>query len=176
MSDVKLPTVDREIAAQETDNWREYYAYNAYLATKYQGEVIDNTELQLLKENAFRGFRIPISDLLQITDIIKEYNAVPEHAEKINSVRVYLARPTADPAQNADVHVYLVPIVGGNPIANPLETIVRPDDNNNYGRDLLRLSNGAGTIYNFSTPCPKQCDTNSRLYSLTNPAELTKEL
>lgn len=168
MSESRFPQTDPQVAAQQTDNWREYYAYTAYAATHFDGNIpVDSPEYKQLKDEAFRGFRLPVSDLRQILKNIDEYNNDQTNEEAINSVRVYLARDVRDPALPADPHVYLVPVVGGEEIPNPLQQMVRVS-RQQYGSDLLKLNDGTAPVYNFSTPCPKQCDTASILFSLSN--------
>lgn len=153
----KIPTVPVEKAIQLTTNWRSFYA------------KIYNDSTQNLKKidpdgkDVFRGFRIPLDDLVQLVEIAKKYNS--ENSEKINSVRAYLVKDTDDVTRLGDIHIILVPVVGGKEIDPfPLKGLAP------YGRDLLEMEDAAeGTtdsvIYDFSTPCPTECDTESELYS-----------
>lgn len=153
----KLPTVPVQKAIELTSNWRSFYAQ------------IYNDSTQNLKKidpdgkDVFRGFRIPLDDLEQIMEVTRKFNS--ENEEKINSVRAYLVKDTEDVTRLGDIHIILVPVVGGKEIEPfPLQSVAP------HGRDLLQLENQTldteeSVIYDFTTPCPTQCDPESELYS-----------
>lgn len=89
----------------------------------------------------FRGFHIPVADL---ETLLKE-------AGDIDGVRAYFALQTPfdplTPDVDKDIHIYLVPV----------------KDN----IDICEDPNGNSNVCDFTTPCPKICDTSSPLYSLT---------
>lgn len=92
--------------------------------------------------DAFRGFWIPINDLKSITDMA--------NSGGINGARIYLAKGTdTDPDL---IHVFIVP------------TVPEVDGNDQpFDADIWEI-NGVSTIYDFTTPCPAQCDLTSPLY------------
>jgi hypothetical protein len=95
---------------------------------------------QVDNKNIFRGFHIPVADL---TTLLSE-------AGEIDGVRAYFALenpfdPTTPDAPN-DIHVYLVPV----------------KDN----IDIVEDREGNSFVCDFTTPCPKICDTSSVLYDL----------
>lgn len=149
-----LNTVEPKEAARQTDAWRTYYAYEEFIVSEVTNPppypIIKNQPLfKDFKEDAFRGFKIPLKSLEELMEVINQYNAdVPE---KIGAVRMYVARTQDDPTNtNAMLHTYLVPVIGGN------------DDDS--GHDMIMLD-GSSCIFDFSTPCPKQCDVTSILYA-----------
>lgn len=156
----KLPTIPVEQAIQLTTNWRLFYA------DIYNDSVKINKKIDPDGQEVFRGFRIPIEDLEQLLEVAKSFNA--DHSEKINSVRAYLVKDSQDPKQLSDIHIILVPVVGGKEI-DPFPA--RGDVQ--YGNDLLQIKDGTAeahrsVIFDFTTPCPTQCDTDSVLYSSQN--------
>lgn len=153
----KLPTVPVQKAIELTSNWRSFYA-----------EIYNDSTQNLKKidpdgKDVFRGFRIPLDDLEQIMEVARKFNS--ENQEKINSVRAYLVKDTEDVTRLGDIHIILVPVVGGKEIEPfPLQSVAP------HGRDLLQLENQTldteeSVIYDFTTPCPTQCDPESELYS-----------
>lgn len=152
-----FPTLTTEQAQKLTANWRNYYAsiYN----DGNSGPDIDPNGNEV-----FRGFRIPLEDLEQILETIHQYNAKEQHETKINSIRAYLAKDTEDTTRKDDIHILLVPVVGGRKINPPLH------QGETFGSDLLEtIDEHSGStnyqIFNFTTPCPTECDTKSKLYS-----------
>lgn len=155
----RFPTLPVEQARKLTANWRNYYVkiYN-------DGDAIpdldpDGTEV-------FRGFRIPLDDLRQILETVDKFNDDPENEVKINSIRTYIAKDSDEVTRRDDIHLLLVPVVGGEEILPPLHNGNFPK----FGRDLLETrdkQNGqlSSQIFNFTTPCPTECDTDSKLYS-----------
>ena len=90
----------------------------------------------------FRGFHIPVADLRTLL----------EEAGDIDAVRAYFALENPynplvpGPAQANDIHIYLVPV----------------KDN----VDICEDPEGNSNVCDFTTPCPKICDTSSPLFSL----------
>jgi hypothetical protein len=147
-----------EVAAEQTKNWRQYYAEGAYLLQDPPG-VIPKSEFE---QNAFRGFRIPLESLIALKDVIERYNENPNMGQgKIDSVRVYLAKrsPAEKPPSDEDIHIFMTPIVEGGAECPPGQK---------FGRDLLYFrpvgKEPQPAVFDFSQPCPKQCDTLSILY------------
>lgn len=137
MNSLSYPPVDPTVAETLTENWRVYYA------------GITKTPAA----DAFRGFKIPLSDLEKLVDIAKKDN-------QIDAVRAYLA--IGRPLQNGeipdaeDLHILLVPVAA----------------NGGTGTDVLEVAEEVdhktvmvSAIYDFTTPCPAQCDFSSPLYS-----------
>lgn len=132
------PPVPVVVAETLTQNWRDYYA------------GITKTP----PVDAFRGFKIPLEDLEKLVDIAKKDN-------QITAVRAYLA--IGRPLQNGelptseDLHILLVPVA----------------ENGGTGTDVLEVAEEIDgnivmvpSIYDFTTPCPAQCDFTSPLYSM----------
>ncbi|RQO30688.1 hypothetical protein DBR32_08120 [Taibaiella sp. KBW10] len=150
MSD--FPPITPEEARDLTSTWRTYFAQSLGI------EDPNSTDI-------FRGFRIPLVDLKNIMEDIDYYNA---QGGDINSIRVYLAKNNLESNDANDIHVLLLPIDGGEPMGNG-ETNEYP-----FGKDVLQMrrtvsSPVTSTIYDFTTPCPKQCDVSSPLYATYNP-------
>lgn len=161
----EFPTVPKEKARELTKNWRKYYAeiYNG----PNTNTVIDHDGSKI-----FRGFRIPLEDLSQILETVENYNAEKDNEHKINSVRAYIAKNSEDINRTDDIHVLLVPIVGGKNIVPPISQ----GEVGEFGNDLLehtdrKTGKSNPTIYNFTTPCPTECDTRSELYSESKKSE-----
>lgn len=153
-----FPTVPLEQAIKQTTNWRLFYS-KIYNDSEKLNDIDPNGQ------SIFRGFRIPLEDLTQIVEVINIYNEDKNHTEKINSIRAYLCKDTDNMERLNDIHVMLVPVVGGKEIS---PNIIGEDDSP-YGSDLLEFDKEKGivesTIYDFTTPCPTECDTKSKLYS-----------
>jgi len=153
----KMPTVPVQKAIELTTNWRTFYA-DIYNDSTQNLKKIDPDG-----QDVFRGFRIPLDDLEQLLEVAKKFNA--ENSEKINSVRAYLVKDTEDVSRLSDIHIILVPVVGGKEIEPfPLQSVAP------HGSDLLQMENKTlgvteSVIYDFTTPCPTQCDPESELYS-----------
>lgn len=136
MSISDFPPLRIPDAVDLTAHWRNYYASLLNDGSSSNGE------------NIFRGFRIPIDDLQQLLDKAAAYNNAG-HADEITDVRAYLAK---GPAPESDVHVLLVPVA-----------TLRAGPAGQKGTDKLEMD-GTSAIYNFTTPCPIQCDIDSQLY------------
>ena len=132
------PPVEPGVAEQLTLNWREFYADATGTAP----------------EDAFRGFKIPLEDLLKIVEIAQK-------DAKINAVRAYLALgrelENGQVPGSQDIHILLVPVA----------------ENGGTGKDILQVPEVidsktvmVSSIYDFTTPCPAQCDFTSPLYSI----------
>ncbi|KIC62710.1 hypothetical protein [Chryseobacterium taiwanense] len=156
MNTDQIQTFDIEKAKKETSYWREFY--KAKLSP-------ESTE-----EDIFRGFRIPLADLEDILTRIKSYNSVlvegDSKEKEIHSLRVYLAKKDQSNTKSDDIHVLLVPVAGGTVLGvnESEEPLVQE-----YGQDLLEMLDPGrldleSAIYDFSTPCPQQCDKSSELY------------
>ncbi len=138
-------TIKKGDAAVLTRKWRENFA-------KYIND--DNID----SRKVFRGFRIPLDDLALILADALKYN-INTNNEPITAVRAYLAMGDIDPKKDQDqVHVLLVPVSDN---VDKREAGIIEDA---YSHDLLDLD--GGSIYNFSTPCPIQCDDDSALYKV----------
>lgn len=152
----KIPTIPVEEAIRITGNWRSFYA------EIYNDSAESQKKIDPDGKEVFRGFRIPIEDLEQILEVTKKFNA--DNIEKISSVRAYLVKDSEDPKQLGDIHIILVPVVGGKAMEPfPGETAAP------FGRDLLQIEDREervtqSVIYDFTSPCPSECDTESPLY------------
>ncbi len=146
-----LPSIPVKEAVTLTSNWRTYYAALSTEANPAQPISPNSPEV-------FRGFRIPLEDLEKIIAVAREYNE--KNASPINSVRAYLVKDTPDIRHNKDIHLILVPVVGGKEMQAGLSP---------FGTDLLGpkgVEDETDTfIYDYTSPCPAQCDTESILYS-----------
>lgn len=156
----RFPTLPTKKAQKLTANWRNYYV-------KIYNDGNDTPDLDPDGTEVFRGFRIPLEDLQQILETVETFNAGKDKEAKINSVRAYLAKDSDDIKRRDDIHILLVPVVGGERILPPLNAGPFPKS----GQDLLETrdeKSGEITyqIFNFTTPCPTECDTDSKLYSV----------
>jgi hypothetical protein len=98
-----------------------------------------------------RGYFIPIEDIISLYEFFKN-GGVP-----LRGVRGYLGYDPLDPIAPAQLNLdlLLVPVSAD-------------------GKDILEapaqlgLGDGTSTIYDFSEPCPVECDTSSVLYADSN--------
>lgn len=151
-------TIPVEEAIQLTSNWRSFFAEIYNDSAEHSNEITPDGP------DVFRGFRIPIEDLEQILEVIKKFNG--ENSEKINSIRAYLVKDTQDITKLKDIHIVLLPVVGGK----KMEPVPRTSTLSPYGSDLLEVEDGTShitksVIFDFTSPCPTECDTGSPLYS-----------
>lgn len=153
----KIPNVPVEKAIRLAANWRSFYA------EIYNDSVENHHKIDPDGNEVFRGFRIPLEDLEQLLKIAHKFNS--ENPEKINSIRAYLVKDSDNISHLKDIHVILLPVVGGNEMKPfPLKGVAP------YGTDMLQMEDRAlGTtesvIYDFTQPCPTECDPESELYS-----------
>jgi len=129
--------IPEALAIADTKNWREFYG--------------ENMGVDPNGPDVFRGFRIPINDFHELLDKAREIDN-DNPGNPVVAVRIYLARHTEGPSKD-QMHVVLVPVVqGDDPLMFP------------YGVDMLSFG-GTSAVYDFTTPCPEQCDKRSPLYS-----------
>lgn len=104
-------------------------------------------------ENMPRAILIPIDDLLAI---IKQYETVDDLGNITNTlrgVRAYFAVKASDQALPDDITALIVPVdLQGNDIVMAPEGGVGGTDDTE--------------IYDFTKPCPTECDTKSPLYDI----------
>ncbi len=104
------------------------------------------------QENLPCAILIPIDDLLSI---IKQYETVDEEGNitnKLRGVRAYFAVKATDQELPDDITALIVPVdLQGN------DVVVNPD----------KLGGVDDTeIYDFTKPCPTECDVKSPLYDI----------
>ena len=100
-----------------------------------------------------RAYFIPIEDIISLYEFYKK------HKVMIKGVRGYLGHNPLDPINPTvlETDLMLCPVdLEGNDIITPPPSLQGV------------LGTDGSTIYDFSTPCPNMCDTNSVLYSDTN--------
>jgi hypothetical protein len=156
MSKKKYPPIKLEDAEKLAKNWRKYYAklLDAYLNKDKKKNVVINVDSN--NPSIFRGFKIPLKDLKNILKVAKKYNKQKKKAEKINAVRAYIAMGEPDSERDEGlVHILLLPVAGN---------IDKTKPKNLKGNDLFLNNEGQSVIYDFTTPCPNICDTDSPLY------------
>ncbi|WP_157280254.1 hypothetical protein [Pedobacter borealis] len=166
MNKEKYPPIQLKEAEQLAKNWREYYAklLNAHLNENKQKTIVVNVDSN--GSDIFRGFKIPLKDLKNILKVAKKYNKQKKKAEKINAVRAYLAMGEPEGGENNGiVHVLLLPVAGNK------DKTVPPGTHSPKGSDLFTNEEGDSVIYDFTTPCPNICDTDSPLYKKIEPEE-----
>lgn len=96
----------------------------------------------LMGDHLLRGFFIPSLDLMGLFTLHEKTGCL--------GVRGYLC--LTDPHDISSVELILVPV-------------------GHDGKDILNIPDASGegresTIYDFTQPCPSQCDTSSPLYGL----------
>lgn len=160
---MKKFTLPLEEAIIQTANWRAFYA--EICSDRESLSAIDPDG-----ENILRGFRISLESISQIKEVIDHYNADVNNEIKINSIRAYLAKRTDNTESLDDIHLLLVPVIGGEEIEPGLQKKSELTCGTDSGTDLLEIEDGENnimksTIYDFTTPCPTECDTNSELYA-----------
>lgn len=115
--------------------------------TRFRNQLV----LQVPESNIPRAVFIPISDLLAI---INSYNVIGADGADINQlsgVRAYFAVKETDTDLPDDVTAVIVPV-------------------DKAGKDIIyqnNRGNGEGDdteIYDFTKPCPAECDKTSPLY------------
>lgn len=100
-----------------------------------------------------RAFFIPISDIIEL------YHFYKKHKVEISGVRGYFGHNPLDPIDPSvyETELMLCPVdQQGNDILTPPPSL----------QGVVGL--GESTIYDFTTPCPTNCDTSSALYGTTN--------
>src|SRR5580698_1126916 len=97
-----------------------------------------------------RAFYIPIEDIIGL------YEFYMEHQVNISGVRGYFGHDPLEPiTPDHNIDMLLVPVdINGKDIVDPPAS--------------LGLGDGGSTIYDFTSPCPTNCDTGSILYSDQN--------
>ena len=134
MKPINVPTIPLKAAKSRVRRFRE--------------QMLD---AKVPDENVPRAILIPIADLLAI---IEKYSTVDENGDVVNSlkgVRAYFAVKVTDKALPDDVTALIVAV-----------------DKN--GKDIIPThENGLGDeesseIYDFTTPCPSECDPTSPLF------------
>lgn len=107
------------------------------------------------EQDILRAFYIPIEDIIALYEYFKK------HRLEVKGVRGYFGHNPLDPI---------------DPTVYETEFLLCPVDKD--GCDILSAPPGLGgvvegtsTIYDFTSPCPTTCDTNSILYSDTNLAK-----
>lgn len=102
------------------------------------------------ESNIPRAILIPIADLMAIVD---KYQTVDQNGDITNTlqgVRAYFAVKLTDLAKPDDVTALVVAV---------------DKDGNDIISDPTNLQDNDGSeIYDFTKPCPDQCDINSPLY------------
>lgn len=139
MNNIEQPT--EEQAIDYTTNWRMYY-------DKFLCSINPERKSDPNSTDIFRGFRIPINDLEALLDDAGYTLTKKEHAPDIDFVRTYLA------IKNEAMDLIIVPVS-------------KLDEQYPNGADILSMTIDGKpkcTIYDFTTPCPTQCDTSSPLY------------
>jgi len=153
---MSFPTITKELAIQYTINWRKYYAH-MYNAT-------NGTQINYNNSKVFRGFRIPLESLQQMLQVINNYNNNQQNQNKINSIRAYIAKNSPNTNVDSDIHVVLLPVQGGRSMVPPVNPTITQ-----FGTDIFNYEDAQGVnkscIYNFTSPCPTECDTTSVLFA-----------
>lgn len=107
-------------------------------------------DAQVPDENVPRAILIPIGDLMAI---IQKYQTVDENGDVANSlqgIRAYFAVKVADKELPDDVTALIVAV-------------------DKHGKDIIPTSDAltdaeGSEIYDFTQPCPTQCDPESPLF------------
>jgi hypothetical protein len=113
--------------------------------------VLYQEVMECEEKDILRAFYIPIEDIINL------YKFFKHHKCEVKGVRGYFGHNPLDPI---------------DPTIYETEFLLCPVDKD--GCDILTappslgLADGTSTIYDFTTPCPTNCDTSSVLYSNTN--------
>lgn len=115
--------------------------------TLFREQLID----QVPEANIPRAILIPIQDLLAI---VEKYTTVNEKGQTVSSlsgVRAYFAVKATDKDLPNDVTALIVPVTktGSDIVTSP---------------SLVNDGEDDSEIYDFTLPCPTQCDPESPLY------------
>ena len=154
MSQEEYPPIALEDAQKLTFNWRTYYAALLNSLKNEQNKKNEIVSAPIAPDDleVFRGFNIPLKDLKNLVKIAKKYNKDRAKSEKINAVRAYFALGEVTPNGPGPVHVLLLPVAKNKDKVYP------------KGQDLFEIEEGESAIYDFTTPCPDICDTESPLF------------
>lgn len=118
--------------------------------TRFRDQLIN----QVPEANIPRAVLIPINDLLAI---VEKYSVVDDDGNIRNSlsgVRAYFAVKETDTDLPDDITALIVPVdLKGNDIVSTKVGLPGDDDDDSE-------------IYDFTKPCPDQCDPESPLYIL----------
>jgi len=111
----------------------------------------DQFASQVPEANIPRAILIPIDDLMAIVEKFSTVNENGDIVNELQGVRAYFAVKLSDKALPNDVTALIVPVdKDGNDIINKNDTLT--DDDND------------SDIYDFTKPCPDQCDPKSPLF------------
>jgi hypothetical protein len=94
-------------------------------------------------EVLLRAFNIPSSDLINLYDYLNE------NSELITGFRAYLGVIHTSHPDSYTAKIMLVPVGSSG--------------------DILTDNYGGPQVYDFTAPCPSQCDIHSPMYDETNP-------
>jgi hypothetical protein len=113
--------------------------------TRFRKQLID----QVPETNIPRAILIPIDDLMAIVEKYSFVDAAGNVRNSLQGVRAYFAVKLTDTAMPDDVTALIVPVdLKGNDIIS----------------SSGNLTEGPTDIYDFTKPCPDQCDPASPLY------------
>jgi len=107
----------------------------------------DNSKLPFGK--ILRGFFIPKDDFIELATYANSHQGSTDPEENVSGFRAYLGMGPNKDTGEIECKLMFVPTMG-------------PEQ-----RDRIEhQSTGASLIYDFTTPCPSQCDEGSPLYEL----------
>lgn len=107
-----------------------------------------------------RAILIPIADILAIVDKYQTITPSGDITVALRGVRAYFAINEADEDLPDDITALIVPVdLKGNDIIITPDGLPRNGNANGLGDD-----DPSTEIYDFTTPCPTECDVNSPLY------------
>lgn len=116
--------------------------------TRFRDQLIN----QVPEANIPRAVFIPIADLMAIIDKFQDLDEHGNIRNSLTGVRAYFAVKESDQDLPDDVTALIVPV-------------------DLKGGDIVTQTDGVGEdeeddsdIYDFTQPCPSQCDTTSPLY------------
>jgi hypothetical protein len=104
-------------------------------------------KMQCKDEEILRAFLIPIEDIIEL------YHFYKRHTElNITGIRGYFGHNPLDPiTPDMNIDMLLVPVT-----AEGKDVVDAPPE--------MVLAGGSGTIFDFTKPCPTECDLSSPLH------------
>ena len=150
-NDVPTPNPENIISLDIAKNWGQ--RWNLF-SSNFNKERIKKIKKDG-KYTKTKAFFIPITDLIEAINEVNGTNYDPELGNKVDGVRAYIGVEETSP----DVYEEKLMIVG---VKNNKDIL--PDRKDNDSEIIAMVEDGAGSVFDFTKPCPSYCDLNSPLY------------
>ena len=144
------PNPENIISLDTAQDWGK--RWNTF-SSKFNKERI-----QKIKKNGkytkTKAFFIPITDLIEAINEVNGTNYDPELGNKVDGIRAYIGVEETSPNEYEEKLM----IVG---VKNNKDIL--PGRSDNDAEVKAMVEDGAGSVFDFSKPCPRLCDLDSPL-------------